>query len=111
MPDETATACSTSQARGEPVLELGDLRPHGQHAALEDRGDRRRLLRADVRPAYGPPRPVFARYHAIVRSSPSSSSTFASKPSSVARLVHVRDAQLDVEVVERLEDDLAGAAR
>src|SRR5712692_4739145 len=29
----------------------------------------------------------------------------------LARLLHVRDAQLDVGVVERLEDDLSGAAR
>ena len=55
-------------------------------------------------------RALLARYHAIVFSRPSSSSTFGSQPSTLARLLDVRDAQLDVDVAERREDDLARAA-
>ena len=94
-------------------LELGDLRAHRQLARLEHRRDLRQLLGADVGPRE--PDQVSAgfrsRYHAIVLASPSSSSTCASKPSSCARLVDVRDPQLDVGVVERLEADLARRSR
>ncbi len=69
--------------RGEQLLELLDLRAHRQLARLEHRSDLGELLVADVRP--GEPDYVSAglrlRYHAIVLSSPSSSSTFAEKSS------------------------------
>ena len=86
------------------------LRAHRQLARLEHLGDRRRLGGTDVRPRE--PDQASAgfrsRYQAIVLDRPSSSSTFASKPSTCAGLVDVRDPQLDVGVVERLEPDLAG---
>ena len=77
----------------ELLLELGDLRPHGQLTGGEHLGDGGELLVAHVgaREAErvdGPRLGAHAaascvsRYHAIVRASPSSSSTRASKPSS-----------------------------
>ncbi len=67
------------------ALELVDLRPHRELPGAHDLGDRSELGSPDVR--LGEPDRVghpdeFSRYHAIVRSSPSSRSTFASKPRS-----------------------------
>ena len=65
-------------------LELGHLRPHRELPALEHLGHRGRLRGAHV----GAREPdqasagLRSRYHAMVRASPSSRSTFASKPSS-----------------------------
>ncbi len=68
---------------GEQPLELGHLRAHGELAGLDDRGELRELLLADV--GRGEPDYVSAgfraRYHAMVRARPSSRSTCASKPS------------------------------
>ncbi len=68
---------------GQQTLELGHLRAHRELAGLDDRGELRELLLADVR--RGEPDYVSAgfrdRYHAMVRARPSSRSTFASKPS------------------------------
>src|SRR5438105_5585708 len=70
--------------RREPSLELGHLRAHRELTALEHRGDLGRLLGAHV----GAREPDHASagflclYQAIVRARPSSSSTWASKPSS-----------------------------
>ena len=67
----------------EQLLELLHLRPHRQLAALDHGRDLGELGLADV----GQREPDYVsaglrlRYHAIVLSSPSSSSTFASKPS------------------------------
>ena len=72
----------------ERALERLDLRPHRQLAAGEHVRDRGELGIADVGPGEPDRRaahaaaPSRARYHAIVRESPSSSSTSASKPSS-----------------------------
>ena len=64
-------------------LELLDLRAHRQLAGADDLLDRCELLVPDVGP--GEPNRLghdaFARYQAMVRSRPSSSSTFASNPS------------------------------
>ncbi len=74
---------------GQRGLELADLRPHRELAALDDLADGRELGLAHVRPgepdrlAHGVETPSFSRYQAIVRSSPSSRSTLASNPSSV----------------------------
>ena len=73
---------------GDRTLERGDLRAHRQLAGRQHVGDRRELGFAQVRPreadgALGHAgAPSRARYHAIVRSRPSSSSTRASNPSS-----------------------------
>ena len=70
-------------------LELADLLPHRQLAAFDDLPDGRQLGLAHIRPrqpdrlGHGAETPSFSRYQAIVRSSPSSRSTWASKPSSV----------------------------
>ena len=69
------------------VLELVDLRAHRELPAREHLGHGRELGLADVRSRQPDPlgqaagAPRCARYHAIVRARPSSSSTFASKPS------------------------------
>ena len=69
--------------RGEPPLELVDLRSHGQLPALEHLGHGLCLRGPDV----GPREPdqvnagLRSRYQAIVRARPSSRSTFASNPS------------------------------
>ncbi len=69
-------------AREQP-LELLHLRPHRQLAALDHGCDLGELLLAGVgqRQADYVSAGLRLRYHAIVLSSPSSSSTFASKPS------------------------------
>ena len=88
MPDETTTASAVPQARGERLLELADLRAHRQHPGRDDLGEGGDLGLADVGPreadrvAAHEPTGRFSRYQSIVRSSPSSSSTVASKPSS-----------------------------
>ena len=77
----------------ELVLELGDLRPHGQLTGGEHLRHGGELLVADVRAGEADrvgglrlgahaAASCVSRYQAIVRASPSSSSTFASKPSS-----------------------------
>ena len=88
VPDETATASAVPTALASRTLERLDVRPHRQLAAREHRRDRRELVLADVGPREPEPLavhagvPSLARYHAIVRARPSSSSTCASKPSS-----------------------------
>ena len=70
---------------GEQALELPDLRPHRQLAGGEHLRDRGELGLADVGTGepdrVGHAAPSFSRYQSIVRARPSSSSTFASKPS------------------------------
>src|SRR5215210_4818274 len=74
--------------RRETLLELGDLRAHRQLSGLEHLRDRGELLLAEI----GPREPDHAgagwrsRYHAIVRASPSSRSTFGSHPSTLRAL-------------------------
>ena len=108
------------RARASASSNSSTQRPHRQLPAREHLRDRGELGLADVRPRE-PDRlgnahvahaaaPSRARYHAIVRSSPSSSSTLRLEPEQRPRLVHVRDPQLDVRVVERDEADLARAA-
>ena len=73
-------------------LELLHLRAHRELAALDHSGDGSELSGADVGPrepnrvSHAVRAPSFSRYHAIVRSSPSSRSTLASKPSNVRAL-------------------------
>ncbi len=65
----------------ELLLERRHLRALGEHAALEHAGHRGKLLGAGV--GAGEPDSLYlSRYHAIVRSRPSSSSTRGSQPSS-----------------------------
>ena len=77
--DRVLAAADTRELR----LELSELRAHRQAARLEHLRDRLDLLRPDIGP--GEPDQAAAsprlRYHEIVRPRPSSSSTFASKPS------------------------------
>src|SRR5205085_6119152 len=69
---------------GEQPLELLDLRAHRQLAGLEHLADLRELLLPDggLAEADYVSAGLRARYHAIVLSSPSSSSTRAAKPMS-----------------------------
>src|SRR5712691_5719185 len=68
----------------EQRLELRDLRTHRELPGLEHLADLGELLLADVGPGEADYASAGfrARYHAIVLSRPSSSSTFASKPMS-----------------------------
>ena len=81
VPEVTARACSTSHEPRELGLELGHLRAHREHAALEDLGHLGELRS----PMSGQPRRMTESslpwYHAIVFSRPSSSSTCGSHPS------------------------------
>ena len=99
------------RTRARAGLELRDLRPHRQLPALEHLRDRRELLRADVRASARRIAGVaFSRYHAIVRVEALVELDLRLEAEQLARLLDVRDPQLDVGVVERLEDDLAGGA-
>ena len=84
VPDETATACSTSHAAASRPSSSATFGPIVSCPVSSTSADGRGLLGADV----GPREPdqvvagCLSRYHAIVRARPSSRSTFASKPSS-----------------------------
>ena len=116
VPDETAAACAVPTAAGERSLELRHLRAHRELTALEHLCDRGELRVADV----GPREPDRAR---VTRSgAPSVLAVPRDRPvealveldlgleaEQLAGLLDVRDPQLDVRVVERLEDDVARA--
>ena len=85
VPDDTATACSTPTASASSDSNSLDLRPHRELPGLEHLADLGELLLAHVgrgQADYCVSAGFRARYHAIVLSRPSSSSTFASKPMS-----------------------------
>ena len=67
---------------GELGLEVRDDGALREHPGLEDGGDRRELVLADLRPPEADSLFYFALYHSIVLASPSSSSTLGSQPSS-----------------------------
>ena len=89
MPDETTTAWAVPQAAASARSSSPTFGPIVSMPLATTSADGGQLGLADVGP--GEPDRLaaahagaagLARYHAIVRSSPSSSSTFASKPSS-----------------------------
>ena len=96
-------------------LELEHLRAHREHPALEDLGHLGELLLAEV----GPPaaRTASLNCDAVFLPVPSDRLLEALvelhlrlPAENLAGLLHVRDAQLDVGVVQRLEDDLSRRA-
>ena len=111
VPDETATACSTLARARELLLELGHLRAHRQLAASRaPRATAASLLGADVGPGETDrglllPVPSDRPREAVVELD------LRLAAEQLARLLDVGDAQLDVGVVERHEDDLAGRRR
>ena len=82
MPDETASAWRVSHARASSASKSATTRALREHPGLEDGGDRRELVLADLRPPEADSLFYFALYHSIVLASPSSSSTLGSHPSS-----------------------------
>ncbi len=114
MPDETAAACAVPTALAIAGLELLDLRPHRELTRAHDLRERGELGVPDVRPREPDRIGHLVRSLAVPRDRPLEPLVEVDlrlEAEQLARLVDVGNAELDVRVVERLEDDLTGAAR
>ena len=112
VPDETATACSRSHARASSSSNSRDLGPIVSCPVSSTVADRVELVRARRR-AGARRIPLAPASRLVPRDRPREAVVeldLRLEAEQLARLVHVRDAQLDVGVVERREDDLARAA-
>ena len=110
MPDETTAACAVPTACATRGLELLDLRAHRQLPGAHDLLDRCELRVTDVRPREPDRIGHLRRVLAVPRDRPLEPLVeldLRLEAEELARLVDVRDAQLDVRVVERLEHELA----